>query len=182
LQAQLRHRPRRGEFSTSESVCTRPDTKRTPSSNEPEVTPVAMKIASVLTNSSSVIPTLQIFDACRFGARAFVVVADHEAPLELAADAFQRRRRQHAFRRAAGADIHVDAGFRVLVQLITPAMSPSPIRCTRAPTARNPFDDRRVTRAIEHANADLFDASRPWRAPARARSAGGLVEIDDAVS
>jgi hypothetical protein len=30
--------------------------------------------------------------------------------LHLAADAAQRRRRQHAFGRAAGPDIHVDAG------------------------------------------------------------------------
>src|SRR5690606_40641608 len=43
-------------------------------------------------------------------ARPFVGVAEHEPALELAAHALERRARQHAFRRASLAQVHVDAG------------------------------------------------------------------------
>ena len=42
-----------------------------------------------------------------------VVVAEQQPALHLAADAAQRRRRQHALGRAADAHIDVDAGVRV---------------------------------------------------------------------
>ena len=67
------------------------------------------------------------------GAAALVVVAEHQPRLQLAADAAQRRRGQHAFGRAALADIDVDAGGSGSVVAITPATSPSVISCTEAP-------------------------------------------------
>ena len=48
--------------------------------------------------------------------------------LHLAADAAQRTRRQHAFRRGADAHIDVDAVPRGWVVKMTPATSPSEIR------------------------------------------------------
>ena len=50
-------------------------------------------------------------DAGRAG--PLVGVAEHQAALELAADALQRRAGQHALRRAALPDIEVDAGLGV---------------------------------------------------------------------
>src|SRR3546814_11229394 len=50
-------------------------------------------------------------DAAARGALALIVVAEHQAALELAADAAQRRRGEHALRRAAGAHVDVDAAF-----------------------------------------------------------------------
>ena len=45
-------------------------------------------------------------------ALALLVGVEHQPALHLPADAAQRRRRQHAFRRAADAEIDVDAGAR----------------------------------------------------------------------
>ena len=77
------------------------------------VTPVAAKMASARTiscrsylRSRSVMPS-------RCGAGPLVGVAEHQPALELAADAFQRRAGQHPLRRAALADIEVDAGLRI---------------------------------------------------------------------
>ena len=42
-----------------------------------------------------------------------LLVLEHQAALHLAADAAQRRRRQHAFRRAARAHVDVDARVRL---------------------------------------------------------------------
>src|SRR5260370_35551931 len=44
------------------------------------------------------------------GALALLFGVEYQPALHLAADAAQRRRRQHAFGRAAGADIHIDPG------------------------------------------------------------------------
>src|SRR3546814_18542237 len=48
-------------------------------------------------------------DAAARGALALIVVAEHQAALELAADAAQRRRGEPALRRAAGAPVDVCA-------------------------------------------------------------------------
>src|SRR5579862_6310797 len=53
----------------------------------------------------------RVLDAHLGGALALLVGIDDEAALHLAADAAQRRRREHAFGRAADAEINVDAGF-----------------------------------------------------------------------
>ncbi len=53
---------------------------------------------------------LRIRDAHLVGALALLLGVENQPALHLAADAAQRRRRQHALGRAAGADIHVDAG------------------------------------------------------------------------
>ena len=44
---------------------------------------------------------VEVRDAPFGGAGLFILVAEHQAALHLAADAAQRRRRQHAFGRAA---------------------------------------------------------------------------------
>ena len=77
---------------------------------EPSVTPVAENTTSPDTRSMQAVFAVEILDAPFGGAGAFVVVAEHQPRLHLAADAAQRRRRQHAFGRAALADINVDAG------------------------------------------------------------------------
>ena len=53
---------------------------------------------------------LRIGDAHLVGALALGLGVEDQPALHLAADAAQRRRRQHALRRAAGAEIDVDAG------------------------------------------------------------------------
>ena len=58
--------------------------------------------------------------------------------LHLAADAAERRRRQHAFGRAADAEVDVDAGPAASVVPITPATSPSGISRMPAPAAAPP--------------------------------------------
>src|SRR5262249_11966818 len=52
----------------------------------------------------------RILDAHLGGAFAFFFGVDDQARLHLAADTAQRCRRQHAFRRAADAEIDIDAG------------------------------------------------------------------------
>src|SRR3984893_9386610 len=52
----------------------------------------------------------RVVDAHLGGALALLLAVEDQPTLHLAADAAQRHRRQHALRRAAGADIHVDAG------------------------------------------------------------------------
>jgi hypothetical protein len=62
------------------------------------------------------------------GALALFRRVEDQAALHLAADAAQRARRQHAFGRAADAEIDVDAGLLGSAHWMTPATSPSVIR------------------------------------------------------
>ena len=78
----------------------------------------------------------RIGDAHLGGALALLLGVEHQPALHLAADAAQRRRRQHAFRRAADAEIDVDAGCPASAVWMTPATSPSVIRRTDAPVLR----------------------------------------------
>ena len=68
---------------------------------EPSVTPVAENTTSPDTRSVRRIFAVEILDARFGGAGALVIVAEHQPRLHLAADTAQRRRRQHAFGRAA---------------------------------------------------------------------------------
>src|SRR5262249_20340456 len=56
---------------------------------------------------------LRILDAHLYGARPSFLGASHRACLLVTANTTERRRRQHTFRRAADAEINVDAGFRI---------------------------------------------------------------------
>src|SRR3546814_5807231 len=60
-----------------------------------------------------VIDAVDILDAPFLRAQPFVVVAEEEAALELAADAAQRGGGEHALGRAARSHIDVDIGFGV---------------------------------------------------------------------
>ena len=81
-----------------------------PASSAPSVTPVAAKMTSPAASSSMSYFLFGIGDAHLQGALALVLGVEDQPALHLAADAAQRRRGQHAFRRAAGAEIDVDAG------------------------------------------------------------------------
>jgi hypothetical protein len=63
-------------------------------------------------------------------------VEDQQSALHLAAGAAQRRSCEHAFGRAAAADIDVDAGVLRISRVDDAATSPSPIRRIAAPVAR----------------------------------------------
>ena len=95
---------------TIECVVTYWPSMRTPSSIVPSVTPVAANTTSPDARSFSRYLRFRSRMPSLSARRALVVVAEHQPRLELAADAAQRRRRQHAFGRAALADIDVDAG------------------------------------------------------------------------
>ena len=96
-------------------VCTWPPSNFTPSRRRHSVTPVAANTASPVTSSSKIVLAAEIgvLQTEAAGAGLLVLVAEHEPPLELAADALQRRRRQNALRRAALADVEIDAGLRI---------------------------------------------------------------------
>ena len=85
----------------------------TPLSMAPLVTPVAANRQSPFTMSSISYFFFGILDAHFQRALAQRFGVDDQPRLHLAADAAQRRRRQHAFRRAADAEIDVDAGLRI---------------------------------------------------------------------
>jgi hypothetical protein len=85
--------------------------KRTPGSIEPSVTPVAANITSPAAMSSMVSLRSGSAMPILIGALALLRLAQHQAPLHLPADAAQRRGREHAFGRAADADVDVDPGF-----------------------------------------------------------------------
>ncbi len=84
-----------------------------PGAGRPVVTPVAAKTRfSPGARSSVAVDAVLVAVAHPRAARALVVVAVAEARLDLAAEAAQRGRRDHALRRAADAHDGVDAGAR----------------------------------------------------------------------
>ena len=82
----------------------------TPRKSAPSVTPVAQTITSPEANSRHVVFLVRVLDAHASRALALCLGVEDQPALHLAADAAQRAGRQHAFRRAAGAEIDVDAG------------------------------------------------------------------------
>ena len=85
--------------------------KRTPRISVPSVTPVAAKMM-LLARREILRPVdlLEVGDPHRAAALLVLRLADDQAREDLAVQAAHRRRRQHAFRRAAGAHHRVDAG------------------------------------------------------------------------
>src|SRR4029453_6423381 len=59
------------------------------------------------------VDTLEILDSPAMRSRDLVLVAEHELPLHLPSDAPKRRPSQHAFGRAAGPHVDIDAGFGI---------------------------------------------------------------------
>ena len=139
-----------------------------PSSSEPSVTPVAAKMQSPLAMSSMRVDAVEIVDAPAARAAALVVVAEQQPALNLAADAAQRRRRQHAFGRAARAHVDVDAGVGV-------GGGDHARRRRRRGSADAAAEPRSsaisvgVARAVEHAGDDLARLDALGRGDRRGR-------------
>ncbi len=126
----------------------------TPDSSEPVVTPVAANRQSPLHHVLDAVDQLRIGDAHLVRALALLLAVEDQPALHLAADAAQRRRRQHALGRAAGADIHVDSGI-IRVGAMNDArhvaIGDQPHRGAGAADAG---DDVGVARTIEHQDRD----------------------------
>src|SRR6201999_1197563 len=96
----------------------------------------------------------RILDAHLGGTLAFLLAVEDRPALHLAADTAQRHRRQHAFGRAAGADIHVDAGI-IGVGAVDHARHVTIGNETHRSAGRAyAVDDIGVTRTIEHQHRD----------------------------
>ncbi len=139
-----------------------PPRNLTPFSMPPSVTPVAAKNTSPEARSLSRVLAVDVGDAERCARARVVVLQRHQPALHLAADAAQRRRRQHAFGRAAGADIDVDAGFLRCHRVDDAgdvAVADQPDRGAGRPHLG---DQLGVARPVEDAGGDLRPARRPW--------------------
>ncbi len=157
--------------------------------------PVAAKERSPVTMSRIVYLRPKIDDAGGARARAMLLVGGDQPSLHLAADAGERRGREHAFRRAADAHIDVDAGLQRLGDVDHAgdiAVADQAERCARRPHL---LDQLGVARPVEDADGDLADrhalcasasalrlsagdASRSTRPFGKARADGDLVHID----
>ncbi len=120
---------------------------------------------------------VEIGDAPALAAGAFGLVAEHQPALELAADAAQRRRRQHPFRRAADAHVDVDAAVRAAGRDHARNVAVADQHDARAGLAR--FDDDLVVaRPVEDAgdqvgNIDLLGLGQVLEVDRRS-----LVQVD----
>ena len=115
------------------------------------------------------------------GAFALLLAVEDQPALHLAADAAQRGRRQHAFGRAAGADIHVDAGIVGIGAMDHARHVAVGDQAHRGPGAADGGNDIGVARTVEHQHGDRggIDALRLGQ-PANIVG-GRRVELDDAL-
>ena len=98
----------------------------------------------------------EIGDAGAGGALLLVIIAEDEAAEHLSAYALQRGSGEHAFRGAALADIHVDAGGGVGRCDHAGDIAVGDQRDARAGRAQG-VDDVLVARTVEHADGHVFD-------------------------
>ncbi len=82
----------------------------TPETKAPSVTPVSETITSPEAKFLHVVFALRVLHAHAGGALDLLFRVEDETALHLAADAAQSARRQHAFGRAADAEIEIDPG------------------------------------------------------------------------
>ena len=129
--------------------------KRTPSSSEPSVMPVAAKDEIAHHHVAHVVFAAEVDDAGGAGAVAMLLVRRHEPSLHLAADAGERGGGEHAFGRAADAHINVDAGFQRLGHVDHAGDIAVADQAKRGAGRAHLLDELGVARAVEDADGDL---------------------------